>query len=244
MIDFIIKLPIFLVTWLFFTYIIPIFSICGYFLCINQHIWDDSSFIIQKILNVKIIMLNNNKIINNGIILTNHRSFADCVIDPYIFKCPGIGRWMALAASGIFGLFSLFFNRAIVINRNLTRNEIYNKIKISSLYYFYPEGTRCSHVQLPDNYKNIDLKMGLLKSIFEDTQNKCIQIIIHKNKENILNEKKLIIGVGVNLYYNINEACIYTRDYDTFDSFIDKIKLEWFKSWNEIITYENQTISS
>ena len=217
-----IKIPFFVVNCVFLFCVVPLFSICGYVLMLTPNIFDNTSYIIQKILNVKIHLLNNTPIIKEGIILTNHRCFADMVIDPYIFKCPGIGRYVALLFSGIMGLTSTFVNRSIVINRNDNRNVIYAAIKNSPLYYFYPEGTRCSHMTLPEKSVNIDLKCGLLKNIYEDSQNKCIQIIIHKNKDYIINEKTFTMSYGVKLYYNVGKS-IYTHDYATFELFIDKI---------------------
>ena len=87
---------------------------------------------------------------------------------------------------------------------------------------------------LPEKSVNIDLKCGLLKNIYEDSQNKCIQIIIHKNKDYIINEKTFTMSYGVKLYYNVGKS-IYTHDYATFELFIDKIKNEWQILWNELL---------
>ena len=75
-----------------------------------------------------------------------------------------------------------------------------------------------------------------MKSIWENTENIRIQITISKNKELILNEKTFDIGYGVNIYYITGEP-IYTRDYDTFELFIDKVKLDWHTLWNEVYSY-------
>ena len=104
------------------------------------------------------------------------------------------------------------------------------------LYMFYSEGTRCCHLSLPDNYKMISLRYGLLKSIWEKKENTQIQIVISKNKEKVLNEKTMDIGFGIKIHYIVGNP-INTRDYKTFDSFIDKIKLDWYTLWNQVYSY-------
>jgi len=98
-------------------------------------------------------------------------------------------------------------------------------------YYFYPEGTRCSHTKITDN---IHLRLGLLKSIYEEQINephkKPIQIIISKNKELILNEKKLYVGYNIVIPYYVGEN-IYVKENENFDNFINRINEEWYKLW-------------
>ena len=243
------QISMFLLWIIFITYILPIISLFLYYIGYTNNAWDMNSKMINYLTKTKIINVNKmmQPFITNGVIITNHRCFSDFYLDPYLFSCPGIARQMAMLVCGFIGIISLSFNRGIIIDRRQDRNTIFSYILSlgHKLIMFYPEGTRCSHLTLPENYKEIILKYGLLKSIWENKENTRIQIIISKNKEKVLNEKTFEIGYGVNVYY-ITGKPIYTRDYSTFDEFMDKIKLDWHTLWNEIfslpenkITFEN-----
>jgi hypothetical protein len=153
---------------------------------ITNNAWDLESFLIQEYLQLRYIKLsystNKNKkrkchrdsdgdneidekindIVLNGVIITNHRSYADFFIDPYIFQCPAIGRFLAVFSILLSGVLGVICNRLLVINRNNSRENIYNKLRKKKLFYFYPEETRCKHLTLPQDYKDIALKPGLL----------------------------------------------------------------------------------
>lgn len=242
-VSFVIQPTFFILFFVFVTYILPIFSFFMYCIGATDNPWTKNAELINYILQTKLININKVKtpFITNGVILTNHRTFADFYLDPYLFSCPAISRRLAGLASGIFYILSAFFNRTITINRNKDRNKTYSYIlsKGKKLFYFYPEGTRCSHIVQPENYKDVALKPGLLKSIWENNDNTRIQITISKNKENVMNEKIFHLGFGVNVYYVTGEP-VYTRDYDTFELFFDKIKLDWHTLWNEVYSYEDK----
>ena len=236
----IIKFPIFVLWCIFFTYILPLLAFFFYCIGYTTNPWDCTTEMINSILNTKLININKTPqpFITNGVILTNHRCFSDFYLDPYLFSCSSMARRLAALVSGFFFVLSCYFNRGIIINRNQDRNTIYSYVLSlgKTIFMFYPEGTRCSHVTLPEDYKEVSLKYGLLKSIWENTENTRIQITISKNKELVLNEKTFDIGYGVNIYYITGEP-IYTRDYDTFELFIDKVKLDWHSLWNEVYSY-------
>jgi hypothetical protein len=209
--------------YVFVTIPLPIISVFCYMTSITNNAWDLESFLIQEYLQLRYIKLpystNKNKkhkcdsdnkidekmndIVLNGVIITNHRSYADFFIDPYMFQCPAIGRFLAAFSVMFGGLIGLICNRLLVINRNNSRENIYNKLKKKKIFYFYPEGTRCKHLTLPQDYKDIALKPGLLKSIYEDKDkpNQQIQVIISKNKENVIDEKKFKLGFSKNIIF-------------------------------------------
>ena len=241
----ILRIPRFILGCICTTCVLPTIAFFLYCFGYTNNPWDMNSEMINYLTKTKAIHVNKSiqPFITNGVIITNHRCFTDFFLDPYVFSCPVIGRRIAVFASGIAGIISFFFNRTIIIDRRLDRNTIFSYVLSlgHKLFMFYPEGTRCSHVTLPENYKEITLKYGLLKSIWENSENTRIQITISKNKEKVLNEKKFKIGYGVNVYY-ITGNPIYTRDYSTFDEFIDKIKLDWHTLWNEVFSIDDNTI--
>jgi 1-acyl-sn-glycerol-3-phosphate acyltransferase len=211
--------------------VFPILGFIGYILGFGNNPCDTGSYIIHKCLRIKIIQINNNERINSGVIITNHRSFTDFYLDPYLNKCPCITRGLAVIVIFLGGLLAIIYNRCIYINRDKDdRFTIYSKIK-SKLFLYYPEGTRCSHLELPSNYKDIQLKYGLLKSIYENKR--PLQINISKNKELVINEKQMKIQFGITIY-NIVGDKILAEDYNTFEDYIDKIKLDWFNLWNKL----------
>jgi 1-acyl-sn-glycerol-3-phosphate acyltransferase len=211
-----------------------------YLLGYTQNPWDFNTVMCNYILNTKMININKTQqpFITNGVILTNHRSFADFYLDPYLFSCPAISRRFVYFFIGIFGGLSILFNRTIMINRTQDRKTIFSYIKSlgKTLFMFYPEGTRCSHLTLPENYKEVTLSYGLLKSIWEHTDNTRIQIVISKNKDKLFNEKTFRVRYGINVYHIVGEP-IYTKEYNTYELFIDKIKLDWHSLWNEVYSY-------
>lgn len=235
---------------LFYIYafiILPFLCTFCYLIGATTNACDLNSFILQEFLQIRYIQLpylnkkkeDKNKIVKEGVILTNHRSFADFIIDPYMFQCPAIGRRLAslfLLFGSINGISS---NRLLCINRNNSREKIYSQLRKKKLFYFYPQGTRCKHLTLPQDYKDIILKPGLLKSIYEDKErsNNCIQVTIFKNKETIVNEKTLELGFRKNVIYCIGKP-IYIKDYETFEEFFDEIKKEWKLLWDKVYGFD------
>jgi 1-acyl-sn-glycerol-3-phosphate acyltransferase len=219
---------------------------------VTNNAWDLESFIIQEFLQIQYIQvpylkeeqkqepeIQNYHCIKDGVIVTNHRSFADFFIDPYIFQCPGVARILAVVSVLLSGITGIICNRMICINRNHSREEIYFQLRKKKLFYFYPEGTRCKHLTLPTEYKDISLKPGLLKSVYEDKDkpNNCIQVVISKNNEEIVNEKKLKIEFGKNIIYCIGKS-IYVKEYETFDDFFNAIKKEWKYLWDKVYGFD------
>jgi len=247
--------------YVFVTIPLPLISVFCYMISITDNAWDLNSFLIQEYLQLRYIKLHYttnkskkckcdgdddnendekmNDIVSNGVVITNHRSYADFFIDPYIFQCPAIGRFLAALSVLFGGLLAIICNRLLVINRNDSRENIYNKLRKKKLFYFYPEGTRCKHLTLPQDYKDIALKPGLLKSIYEDKDkpNQQIQVIISKNKENVMDEKRFKLGFGKNIIYCVGTP-IKTKDYETFEEFFDAIKKEWKYLWDKVYGFD------
>ena len=175
--------------------------------------------------------------IKNGFIITNHRSFTDLFLDVYLTQGDYVGRLLAVAIVTIWGIQSIVENRCILLQRGKdNRNTLWEKISKHKLIIYWAEGTRCSHTTLPVNYKDVELKYGLLKSIYENK--KPIQIYISSGKENVVNEKRFHLGFGETVTYMIGEP-FESSNYETFDAFIDKVKLEWHTLWNHVYNYNN-----
>ena len=181
------------------------------------------------------------KLIKEGYIISNHRSFFDFSIDPYVSKSSIIGRKEAFYAVSFFSILGLLDQRIIPFSRGSTsRKELFNTVKKhrkNSKYkriLFYPEGTRKNYKTLSsaNDVKN-KLKLGFLKSIYECSENLPIQICLSSNKEHIFNQKKFSCIYGMNVNTEFSNA-IYPSDFKNFDDFIDNICNEWYKIWSNL----------
>ena len=191
-------------------------------------------------LGVKIVYINNQKRLEQGFFLANHRSFTDFFIDTILSESTVISRHLATACVLPGAILSMIDGRFISINRNKSRDEIFNVVKAhlqENRYYskrilFFPEGTRKSHTHL-DSVEM--LKPGLLKSIYE-YKKMPIQLQITKNKECVLNERKVEAHYGVTVYTSFSKP-IYPENYTTFDDFYKHICSAWFEQFNETMSY-------
>ena len=207
----------------------------------TQSAWNLTTYLVIKTLQIKLKQIYLREkvpqpFITNGFILTNHRSFVDFFLDVYLTQGAYIGRLLAVAIVSIWGLQSINENRCILLQRGKDRrNSLWEKASKHKLILFWPEGTRCSHIVLPVNYKEVELKYGLLKSIYENK--KPIQIYISSGKENVMHEKTFHLGFNETITYMIGEP-IESGEYDTFDTFVDKVKLEWHTLWNHVYSLD------
>ncbi len=77
----VIHFPKIVLWWIFCTYILPIIALFVYGLGYTQNPWGCVTEMGNYILNTKLININKTPrpLITNGVILTNHRSFADFI---------------------------------------------------------------------------------------------------------------------------------------------------------------------
>ncbi len=184
------------------------------------------------------------KLIEEGFILPNHRSFMDAIIDSYIGKSSSVVRYLAILGSPFVVLLSYIDNRVIFINRGKDgRKNVYERcISHINRYQtkrivFYPEGTRNKYTSLSSREElKSYIKFGLLKSIYEDKQYP-VQLMISNNKELAFNEKKLYAKYGVKINTKISMA-IHPKDYATEVEFFDKILNVWFDCYKETHSYD------
>lgn len=183
------------------------------------------------------------KLITEGFILPNHRSFMDFLIDSYVCNGTQVSRWLVILGAPLSLLISYMDERVIFINRGKdSRNDIYQRcvLHINKLQennknkriIFYPEGTRNNYTSLSscEELKSY-IKFGLLKSIYEDKRYP-VQLMISNNKEKAFNEKKLIANYGVNIHTKISKP-IHPKDYATISEFFDEIVKIWYECYVE-----------
>ena len=191
-------------------------------------------------LDSNIIYLNNNKIIDSGFLLANHRCSFDFIFDPHISKSSIIGRYKALLSILFLSILGIIENRIIPMQKNFGREYIFDMTKkhlekkstngYNNRITFYPEGTRLNHKKI-DNFTNC-IKPGLLKSIYEYNK-ESVQIIMAKDKEKVYNEFNIDVNYNVNLPVYISNE-IKPSDFNSFDDFYEYICKEWYQIFNNL----------
>lgn len=185
-------------------------------------------------------IINKNKLIEEGYILCNHRSWFDFGYDPYITNASIVGRREAFWAMSFQYILGLFDNRMIVFNRGkTTRNELFKQVSehiqstCSKSVVIYPEGSRQNYTTLSskDDVKK-KLKFGFLKSIYDENNSIPIQLCITSNKDKVFNEKQLSIQYNTKVKTIFSDKII-PSNYSSFDDFIDDLCLIWFDCWKK-----------
>ena len=171
--------------------------------------------------------------IDSGFILANHRTFCDFAYDPYVSRSAVVGRALAFASVLGSALLGFVERRFIVVQRTRSRQEAFDAIRrfqsadgpYSQRILFWPEGTRRSHTTLTLVETSRLLKPGLLKSIYEHRRTP-VQIMLSKNKERVLDEKRLRVGIGWTIETRLSDS-IHPRDFATFDAFFERVCADW-----------------
>ena len=217
---------------------LPSFYILQYFTGITLVNWDITVNIFHYITNFSFQQVNEERIIDSGFILCNHRSWTDFAIDQYYSSSSQTGRILAYIICPA-SLFSYLDKRAVIINRKDSSsitfekiiNHLNNKHTYSNRVSIYPEGTRKNYLTVSnkDDIKK-HIKYGLLKRIYE-YKNKPVQCFISSNKELVLNEKRLSCNTDVVIRNAVSKP-IYPEDYSSFEDFIDVICVEWLNCYN------------
>jgi 1-acyl-sn-glycerol-3-phosphate acyltransferase len=200
--------------------------------------WDLNAYIfIYMLLGVKSTITNDEKLIEKGFILSNHRTWFDFGYDPYIAKGAILGRKIAFYAVSFFSILGYLDNKILMFSRNrVNRSQIYNlmadfiKNGYTNRVVFYPEGTRQDYLTLKDKSDILSkLKKGLLKEIYERKEY-AVQLLISSNKDVVFNEKKIITNYGTNVNTCISRS-IHPVNFNTFDDFLNEICIIWFDCW-------------
>ena len=238
----------FILYFILVTVILPIlilpFAIIYKILLPNHcNTWEYVCKLSLNLLNVKYINIGNEKLIDKGYILSNHRSFIDFSYDAVMTKSSIVGRYLVYFTMSFLSILGFIDNRLIAFHRGKTnRKDIMKKINnhfdkkglFCQRILFYPEGTRKNYKNLssPDDFKKNHLKFGLLKEIYEQKLYP-VQIFITSNKENIINEKQLYLSYNKTLKSKLCSP-IYPEKYEIFDDFINEICKSWYEAYIQI----------
>lgn len=170
------------------------------------------------------------------IFLCNHRSWGDFWAEHATLGGPSfLSRWMvavALPASGLYGWLDgwlWFFSRGkkhaegqIQWFVNFYRSS-HQKRPVKGLV-MYPEGTRSTKPE------SLPLKVGGL--IVAHRLQWPVQVVITTNKEHIMAEKKLSLGIGVPCVTSVSEV-IDPKNFEDADEFVEAVKTTWASTWED-----------
>jgi 1-acyl-sn-glycerol-3-phosphate acyltransferase len=199
--------------------------------------------------NCKLYRISEHKISHskNIIYFSNHRSWADFFIDNIVTEyCTKFVSRIEVAyilplyvyITGYLLLdLIIFFKRGKISISEFEKLIKYNQLnnKSGNDILVYPEGTRRSGLDYA-----CDLKKGLIYYAYKE--NCPIQFIISKNKENFLNEKRLIAEKNVNVF--VHYSGVYYPDFTKYRSmqeFYDFINAEWKATFNAIYSTDHES---
>ena len=192
--------------------------------------------------NCKLYRISEHKISHSKHIIyfSNHRSWADFFIDNAVteYCTKFVSRIEVAYILPLYVYISgyLLLDVLIFFKRGKTSiNDFERLIKDNQLnnnsgndIFVYPEGTRRSGLDYA-----CDLKKGLIYYAYKE--NCPIQFIISKNKENILNEKRLTAEKNVNVF--VHYSGVYYPDvtkYTSMQEFYDFINAEWKTTFDAV----------
>lgn len=174
------------------------------------------------------------------IIIANHRSWCDFVVDNHITRAMVISRMSVQYAMLLAGALQVYEQRAIRFHRGQTRKEdLYDRVSTqmrrhpstrSNCVLLYPEGTRRRHARLStvDECK-ATLKPGLLWMVYQKGQYP-VQVVISSNKDRALDERAWTIRLGVAIRTYAG-TILHPKDFASFDEFMDAIATQWLEAW-------------
>lgn len=183
----------------------------------------------------------------NIIYFSNHRSWADFFIDNVVTEyCSKFISRIEVAyilplcvyiSGHLLYDVMIFFKRGKTSISDFEKLIKYNQINNNSGndILVYPEGTRRSSLDYA-----CDLKKGLIYYAYKE--NCPIQFIISKNKEKVLNEKRLTAEKNVNVYVHYSK--VYYPDvtkYKTIQDFYDFINTEWKTTFNAVYETDHES---
>jgi len=204
---------------------------------------------ILKVSNCKLFRISEHKVNHskNIIYFSNHRSWADFYIDNVVteYCTKFISR---IEVGFILPLYTyicgnlildvmIFFRRGKTTISDFEKLIKYNQLnnKSGNDILVYPEGTRRTGLDYA-----CDLKKGLIYYSYKE--NCPIQFIISKNKEKLLNEKKLTAEKNFNIFVHYSD--VYYPDftkYKTIQEFYEFINAEWKKTFHKVYDTDHES---
>ena len=199
--------------------------------------------------NCKLYRISEHKVSHSKhiIYLSNHRSWADFIIDNVVteYCTKFISRIEVAYILPLYVYISgylladvmIFFKRGKTSISDFEKLIKYNQLnnKSGNDILVYPEGTRRSGLDYA-----CDLKKGLIYYAYKE--NCPIQFIISKNKEKFLNEKRLTAEKNVNVF--VHYSGVYYPDftkYRTMQEFYDFINAEWKTTFDAIYSTDHES---
>lgn len=174
---------------------------------------------------------------------SNHRSWADFMVDQYVTsgRTLFMSRW---AVAYVFPLFMvpMWLVRAVLLFK---RGSIADKVAFNAwvdrewakstqtALGVYPEGHRST------TGKSLPLKRGMLHYAYD--RKIPVQVVIGGNKESILSEKKMVVGFGRTVRVGYSEV-IYPEKYSDFESFMTVVQSTWDMEWRDVMSADNDEL--
>lgn len=163
------------------------------------------------------------------IVLCNHRSFGDFLIDSLIVgHCSHLSRFAVIFALPLTALYALATGRVLYFRRDKTRRKALSQLVAQHFkrrdlpLIIYPEGHRNM------TNKSLPIKVGALKIAYEGQY--VLQCVITTNKELVLNEKSWSAKRGVTCQI-FRSNSLNPKHYPTFEAFLEKAQNLWAQTW-------------
>lgn len=235
----IVRVPLFC-AWLFYvqsmTFVCMILDYCG--LGVTHALLSEH---LMSLLKVKFRTATNSQPVMNDtvqpvVFLSNHRSFADFIVDSALLggTCFLARRMVALGipcctlwgwARGWLWLFKRGGKHKEGTTSWMTKFFKESRAKYARKgVVVYPEGTRNAKPE------GMPLKPGGLVAIYN--LGWPVQVVITTNKENMMSEKTFELGFNFTLTTSVSET-LSTKEYKTADDFIEAVNKAWVKTWKE-----------
>jgi hypothetical protein len=159
-------------------------------------------------------------------ILSNHKCFADCVLDNTILCWNGtyLSRQLVFLLIPFTATYAYFTRQVNSFNRiNSNKKQIERIVQTvccewNKILLFYPEGMR------NQTDKPLPLKYGVIKRLY--LKKIPLQIMNTSNKDKVFNEKKMIFNKGITCNVVISKQ-YDPLCYDNLETFIDDITAEF-----------------
>jgi 1-acyl-sn-glycerol-3-phosphate acyltransferase len=229
-------------------FIFPILSISNIFSKTKKDIVYDNIRLIRYLFSFKLFRISKHDLSTDPNIMyfCNHRSFSDFFVDTILVRYSSkmIGRYLVLLLFPLFFIFARITNCGYFIKRTCNNiEEFFNKLeknrkndKFNNILV-YPEGTR-----RPYQVETCMLKKGFIFHSYN--MNLPIQLIITKNKEDVIDEKNFVAKKNAKMYVYYSEV-IYP-DYKRYnrDEYYEYVQHMWNYTWKKVFKTDNITVYS
>jgi len=168
--------------------------------------------------------------------LCNHRSWTDFFLDAYLTEGNAalMSRWLVFAVFPVFMVAVIvlrgviLFKRGTILDKEKFNEWLDNKINSSPIpgMLVYPEG----HRSLAD--KSLPLKRGML--YYAHSRKFPVQIIISRNKEEVLSEKTMKAHFGATIVTGFSD--LIESEGKDIKVFLGEVQAAWDKMWESVYT--------